>query len=577
MPGPCPSQTQSVRRSRRRTTPTRLFACALCTSIASLHRPSARAEPRATASAAQPRAANPPKLSPDQPPSPALPKTAELLFRVALTADLSKEPVAGRLVVYLVRGGSPWNARIDPAGGPFFFDPQPMFGVDVDGLTPGGTAIVDDRATAFPDKLSKLPPGAYRARAVLDRHRLNSRWRREPGNLFSDVVSFTVADPPQPQVIEFRLAHMVAQKAATKPSDGSKLVETFEIRSRLLSDFRKTPVMLRAGVVFPQDHDPDRAYAAVYHVPGFGGDHTGAYRTAMRLANEEKGSARGVLARSSFTIVLDPEGPNGHHLFADSANNGPVATALVTELIPALEARFKLIREPSARLLRGHSSGGWSTLWLALHYPDVFGACWSSAPDPVDFRRMQKSDIYSQTNFYTEPATGTELGSFRTGADVRMTVREENLMEEVLGPDNTSAQQWDSWFAAFGPRNAAGHPAALFDPVTGRIDAAVAAAYRAYDIGLLVKDNPSRYLPIFRRRVRLIVGDQDSFYLNEAVALLKETLDAIPHPSNTDPDHGYIRIIAGAGHGSVLRSDQARAIPSEMLDHLRRAGHLSTD
>jgi pimeloyl-ACP methyl ester carboxylesterase len=225
-------------------------------------------------------------------------------------------------------------------------------------------------------------------------------------------------------------------------------------------------------------------------------------------------SPAGVLARNAFWIVLDPESGNGHTLFADSANNGPCGEALVKELIPALEAKYRLAPEAKARLLRGHSSGGWSTLWLALRYPETFGATWSTSPDPVDFRKFQTPDIYSDINMYgvQQPtANGGEPtfkphSSYRAGGQSKMTIAQENQMEEVLGPDNTSAQQWDSWQAVWGPRNDRGHPAALYDPQTGVLDHALAEKYRPYDIADLVRREGGKYGPILHQRCRVVVG-----------------------------------------------------------------------
>src|SRR5262249_40988046 len=152
------------------------------------------------------------------------------------------------------------------------------------------------------------------------------------------------------------------------------------------------------------------------------------------------------------------------------------ADALIKELIPALEAKYHLIPKASARIIRGHSSGGWSSVWLAMQYPGTFGACWAGAPDPLDFRRFQKVDIYSQPNFYTDDK-GTEIPSTLQDGTVLMTIRQENAWEEAKGPDNTSGEQWDSWFAVFGPRNERGHPAALFDFATGAMNKNIAEQY----------------------------------------------------------------------------------------------------
>ena len=116
----------------------------------------------------------------------------------------------------------------------------------------------------------------------------------------------------------------------------------------------------------------------------------------------EKGDAGDELARNAFQIWLDPESGNGHMLFANSDNNGPRGNALVNELIPALEAKYPLISKADARIVRGHSSGGWASLWLALQYPQTFGACFASSPDPVDFHRLEQIDIYDQDNMYSD-------------------------------------------------------------------------------------------------------------------------------------------------------------------------------
>lgn len=498
---------------------------------------------------------------------------AGVSFSVTVSKDASADPVSGRLLVLLVRDGAGVEPGAAPLDGPFWTDPQPLYGIDVNNMSPGAAARLDDGATSFPDPPGRLPAGSYRAQARLDVARASSQWDRDPGNLFTGApVKFTV-EPGKETVVDLLLDSVTTPKPAPKTAG----VELFETRSALLSTFRGRDVVLRAGVRLPLDYDPAKSYAAVYEVPGFGGDHRGAYSEFRRAAGAPPDSDAGRLARGAFWIVLDPEGPNGHTLFVDSDVNGPCGAALVTELLPALEARYHLIAAPEARLLRGHSSGGWSTLWLALTYPDTFGACWSSAPDPVDFRRMQRSNIYSDASMYAEddpgaPGKTRPTPSFRAGGAPKMTVRQENLMEEVLGPRNTSAQQWDSWLAAWGPRGAGGHPADLYDPATGTLDHAVAERYRSHDIGDLLRKNPGTLGPIFKQRVRLIVGDQDSFYLNEAVALLKQDVDRLSFLVLPEGDHGYIKIVPGADHGTVLRSTEGREVVPEMLAHLKARG-----
>lgn len=502
--------------------------------------------------------------------------TGGAVFDVRFENTARAEPATGRLVVYLVRDGSRIGQRAAPARGPFFSDPQPMFGVDVRAMAPGDALRIDDGATSFPSPPSALPLGRYRAQAVLDHARADSSWYREPGNLYSEVVEFEVV-PDKRAEVSLDLTNVVAERAAPR-IEGA---EIFEMDSELLRSFRGMRTTLRAMVILPESYDPERSYAAVYVAPGFGGTHMGGTREAMRRRSREGLGARDAeLARNVFIIHLDPEGPNGHHLFADSENNGPVGSALVRELIPALERTYPLIARPEARIVTGHSSGGWSSLWLTLTYPQTFGACWSSAPDPVDFRRFQLTNLYKDANMYRTPAARAgvadaegptiETPSRRDGARVTMTVREENLMEEVLGPGNTSAQQWDSWLAAFGPRDAAGNPAAMFDPISGKIDHEVAGRFARYDIGALLREDPQRLAPLLRERVRLIVGDRDNYYLNEAVSLLHDDLNRLAPRMEADVPPGSIRFVAGADHGSELWSREELA--QEMLEHLARCG-----
>jgi hypothetical protein len=164
--------------------------------------------------------------------------------------------------------------------------------------------------------------------------------------------------------------------------------------------------------------------------------------------------------------------------------------------------------------------------------------------------------------------------SLRRDGAVVMTIRQENLMEEVLGPDNTSGQQWDSWQAVFGPRNPSGNPAALFDPQTGAINRSVAEHYRKYDIGEVVRREPGVYGIVLHQRCRVLVGDQDSFYLEEAVALLKAESEQLSFFDYPEGRHGYIKVLTGHDHGSIFGSPEMQAIPQEMLDHLARHGLL---
>jgi hypothetical protein len=515
------------------------------------------------------------------------------VVRVSFDESVRKTAASGRLVVLMKSTTSTLGKEVAPLDGPFWEEGQPLFAIDVKDLKPGQVIEVGASADAFPAPIGTLKPGEYEVQARLDIQGLDSDWKREPGNLYTSArATLKIATFVGNDSVDLKLDAVT--KAIERPDTPG--VEWIIVRSDLLSKFRGTDVLMRAGVVLPKNYDPAKQYAAVYEVPGFGGNDEGARGVVRRNSKKDDG-----LATSAFWIVLDPEGPNGHTLFADSANNGPCGKALVEELIPALEKKFPLIAKPEARLLRGHSSGGWSTLWLATEYPATFGACWSSSPDPVDFRAFQLVDIYNGRSMYrigdfevplnephasyrdrimkaraslvpiepVVPDGDRHIVSYRRNGKPIMTVEREARGEDILGPDNTSGQQWDSWFAAFGPKNAKGNPAALFDPINGTIDRAVAEKYRPFDIADRLRKNPAKYAPIFRNNIRLVVGGADNFFLEQAVTLLKKDLDGMKSDAKGP---GYVTIVDGLDHGTIFGSPELKAFESQMLEHLTKHG-----
>lgn len=477
-------------------------------------------------------------------------------------------PFTGRLTVYLMRDDAKVDRRRNPGDAPFFDDPQPMYSMAVENLAvPSQLKFVPDQS--FPVPLKDLPAGRYIVQAALDVEQKHSSWRQEGGNLAAPNRVF-VHDPANPPVVQLPLLNI--EPAPAFPIENFEIVE---VQSALLSAFRGEPVTLRAGVAIPLDFDPSAKYPAIYWVSGavsndseMGGDHLDAWLHAFRVGYaRQTNKPVDPFWTQTFLISIDTQGLYGHHLCADSDNNGPVAQAIVTELIPAIEKKFPLVSSAEGRIVRGHSSGAWSAIWLAMHHPDVFGAAWATAPDPVDFRAFQLSNIYEDKNMYVRD--GKEVPSYRKGGQPRMSVRQENAMERVLGPNFEAGQQWGSWQAVFGPRSG-DVPAPLFNSLDGAINPEVAKQWRRYDIGALLRENPERFGPIFRDRIRIAVGTADDYYLDGAVRLLKEDLDRLGFSGG----QGYVEIVEGLDHGSFMgEANQGRLI-GEMSQRFKAAGLL---
>jgi S-formylglutathione hydrolase FrmB len=388
------------------------------------------------------------------------------------------------------------------------------------------------------------------------------------------VLSATVSKSGEDK-IELTLTQVIPPCAW--PSD-TDTVKWIKLRSKLLSDFYGRDVYHLAGVALPPEYNNPsaarREWPVVYVIPGYGGRfddrHGGAADYAHTLATP--GVPDG--APNAVYVVLDPESPLGHHGFVDSPNNGPRGTALVTELIPHLEKEFRLVAKPEARLLTGHSSGAWTSLWLQLNHAEVFGGCWASAPDPVDFSAFQLTDLYSDASVY-ESSTGEATGSFRRPKNtqgemmVLMTVRQEAQMEHALDPTGGSGQQWAAWDAMFSPRDeATGMPQPMFDGVTGAIDKSIFNNWSHFDIAKLVTGNWNKYGPVMIDKVHLACGEWDSFYLNRAVERFKQKVDALRDDA---PGSGYIILVPRATHETLLGVVGTR-FNTEMREHLIKNG-----
>ncbi len=463
-------------------------------------------------------------------------------FAVTLSPTVAQKQVSGRLFVYLSQKNPV------PMDGPDWFEPEPFYGVDVQDVKPGETVVVDDRAEGFPGPISQLRPGTYKVQALLDHDFDNAKPSEGVGNFYGAAQEVEIGPGSE---VRLTLDRVITDK----PFKNSRWVHEVVITSKLLSDFHGREVVEKAGVILPLSYfdQPNRQYPTIYIIPGFSGSHRQAERYAegvQPLAPNEEEFIR---------VMLSGQCKWGHHVYANSATNGPRGDALVNELIPYIDTNFRTIPEAGARFLNGHSSGGWSSLWLQVNYPDMFGGVWSTAPDPVDFRDYQQVNLYANPplSLYFD-GEGNRRPLARKGDRPVLWYESFGLMDDVL----KRGGQLRSFEAVFSPVGADGEPLKLWDRESGRINPAVAKAWQKYDIRLILEHNWDTLGPQLQGKLNIFTGDRDTFYLEGGVKQLGGTLRELRSDA-------VVEVVPGADHSTLLTADLYRRIRKEMGDTYR--------
>ncbi|NOG55384.1 MAG: hypothetical protein HND57_13860 [Planctomycetes bacterium] len=479
-------------------------------------------------------------------------------FELVFDREVQTEPFSGRVLIVVSRGGGR-PAWVELSN---WFSSSYILGVDVKGAFPGEPVLVspmdDESILTFPGPLSELEPGRYWVQAVVRRSRKHPAPGHGAGDLLSRAVKVSINEPPpidpdtgKPAVdrgpTELRLAQVVEEEGFRE----TERVKEVRFVSTLLSQFHHREMEMKATVILPAGWSAEgtKRYPVLYFIPGFGGTH----HTGRMMFQYMKQMPGGTLMDQLIFVVLDPTCYYGHSVFADSDNNGPWGKALVTELIPHIEETYHGTMSGDSRFVTGVSSGGWSSLWLQITYPDSFAGCWAHVPDPVDFRQTQQVDIYAPNANMFRDAEGNRIATARQGEQVMLWCDDFVHREAVIG----AGGQMGSLEATFGTKGRNGEPMPLFDRKTGAIDPAVAEQWQRYDIRMILEKQWETLGPKLGGKLHVFAGGGDNFFLNGAVALLKESLaelgsdaqveviEGMPHMMYVESVEPMLRAVVG--------------------------------
>ncbi|PKP12981.1 MAG: hypothetical protein CVU08_07760 [Bacteroidetes bacterium HGW-Bacteroidetes-3] len=419
-------------------------------------------------------------------------------FKASFAPTVFDKPFTGHVVVYMSKENK------EPKNGMVGLESFPCFSVAVNNIQSGQFITINDEATSFPVVLSDIERGNYYVQIVWDRNLGGRSIAESSGNLFNVTQKITITKDTK-KVFNITANQIIPKLPEFKETE---FVKELKAPSALLSKFHGKPMTVDAAVILPKEYytEPTRKFPVLFTVSGYGGDY--------HRYSEKTDPSTELDSIPVIQVFLDGNCALGHSVYANSDNNGPWGDALTTEFIPLFEKNY---RANGARLLTGHSSGGWTVLWLQTQYPKVFDACWSSAPDPVDFRAFQKVNIYEDKNMYYDKDGSQFLVATVAGFFPWSTARSFYQMENVV----YRGEQMHSFDAVFSKKGSDGMPENICNSVTGDIDATVVEHWKKYDIALNLKKDWNSLKSELDGKIRITIGTRDNFLLNYAVMSLE--------------------------------------------------------
>ncbi len=461
-------------------------------------------------------------------------------FEISFPASAHAGPITGRVYVMIARENTDEpRLQIGRTGVPFF-------GRDIEKLGPGQTAAIDGSDLGSPvASLRDLPAGDYFVQAFInvysefkraDGHTVwmhddqweGQRWTRSPGNLKSAVQRVRL-DPKAGGVVKLSAADVLPPVVV--PPD-TAWVKRFKFQSPTLTKFWGRPIYLGAVVLLPKDYARETISYPVNYIQG---------HFSLQAPNgfDERNDFSKTWMSDGFPRMLLVTFQHPNPYFDDSyavnsPNVGPYGDAIMQELLPEVEKRFRVIREPYARVLSGGSTGGWEALALQLLHPDFFGGTWAYCPDSVTFTDVEGINVYEDTNaFYKQYQWRREptINSRETDGRVRLTSEQRNHFELVSGTRGRSGEQIDIWSAVFGPVGEDGYTMPLFDKRTGEMQPAVARYWKEhYDLLEYMKRNWRTLGPKIVDKIRVYTGTMDTYHLNNSTTELEKWMKTTTNP-----------------------------------------------
>ncbi|KAK5637333.1 hypothetical protein RRF57_013045 [Xylaria bambusicola] len=538
--------------------------------------------------------------------------TANLRVQISVADDILKGSINGRVVLMFAPNGTDPLDDTDVTS-----SPNKMFGMNVfdfgaqDVVTLSG-GDSDNTATGIYGwplvSMDGVAAGAYRVQAFLNPYDKVKRadgsevYLKFPcgdgapnvagvGSLTTPVIDLEIHNDSQTIKLSFDSVVPVeafAGKEIGGCSQGNyadtERLKYVKVKSKKLSQFWGRDMYVGANVLLPAGYDAadkKTRYPVLYNQNHWtGGNGPYGYSTnAAFSAAWDKGIIPGTdgtadrPAPKLIIVAFRHEAPYYDDSYGvNTANLGPYGDAINDELIPYIDKIFNTVAEPYARVQDGGSTGGWISAASVIFRPDLFGACFSSYPDSLDFHMHQAIALYSNKNAY-ENANGDTINSIRTFDNdteiILASTAQENHWELVFGTSSRSSLQWDIWNAVFGIQGLNGYPLEPWDKVTGEIYPESVEYWKEMDLSNYIAsnwDSAKNLGEVLRGRIYVYVGTHDNYFLNGGVSEFEKNVNGLG-----GPNWANVTIAPGQNHGGNYQRratwDYLELVASWIQDH----------
>jgi hypothetical protein len=353
---------------------------------------------------------------------------AGLTVQARFPAARSASALDGRLLL-LVSTDSTREPRFQISDGA---TTQLVFGTDVDGWSPDTDVTVDGAADRYPlASLADVPPGRYWVQAVLNRYETFTRsdghtvkLPPDKGKGSNGTASPGICTARRSGSRSMRAVHVAHGSCSTRRSNRSRRPGYALDQARHHSQRAPLEVLGARHVDRRERAAPRRirrasrcALSARGVSRALSGHLHRVSRNATRSQPRTRLSARfnlrgynRIQQELAHQFYKDWTGPDFPRVLlieirhptpyyddsyaVNSANQGPYGDAIMYELIPEVEKRFRGLGQGWARITYGGSTGGWEAMAVQVFYPDEFNGAFAACPDPIDFRAYTVLNLY---------------------------------------------------------------------------------------------------------------------------------------------------------------------------------------